>query len=172
MFLKLLKNFVLKRKLKNSLLNVNTISSEAKIKTVGILTDETYFNNREGLIKELIGNGIQTENIKILIYKDKIKKNEDSIYPVFGLNSIHWDGSFKSDEVSNFTGLGFDMLISYYDIEKAALLLVTQRTNANFKVGFSTIDKRLNHFMINTVAENYTVFTNELFRYLKILNKI
>jgi len=64
------------------------------------------------------------------------------------------------------------MLISYYDIEKAALLLVTQRTNANFKVGFSTIDKRLNHFMINTVAENYTVFTNELFRYLKILNKI
>jgi len=66
----------------------------------------------------------------------------------------------------------FDLLISYYDVEKAILLTITHNSKAQFKVGFSSVDKRLNHLMINTNAENYKVFTHELFRYLKILNKI
>jgi hypothetical protein len=41
-----------------------------------------------------------------------------------------------------------------------------------FKVGFTAIDKRLNDLMINTNAENYIVFTHEIFEYLKILNKL
>jgi hypothetical protein len=60
----------------------------------------------------------------------------------------------------------------YYDTEKVALLLVSNLSKASFKVGFASIDKRLNHFMIDTNAENYTVFMSELFKYLKILNKI
>lgn len=172
MFLKFLKNFILKRKLKNSLLNVNNNSSTDKIVTVGIVTDESYFKDRESLVQELVSNGIEPGNIKILIYKDKIKKNEESAYPIFSLNNVNWEGVVTKEEVKEFAETNFDMLISYYDIEKAALLLVTQQVKANFKVGFSTIDKRLNHFMINTIAENYHVFSNELFRYLKILNKI
>ena len=46
------------------------------------------------------------------------------------------------------------------------------KAKAGFKVGFASIDKRLNHFMIDTNAENYIVFMSELFKYLKILNKI
>ena len=42
----------------------------------------------------------------------------------------------------------------------------------SFKVGFETIDKRVNHFMINLPAENYKEFISELFKYLKILKKI
>lgn len=64
------------------------------------------------------------------------------------------------------------MLISFYDTEKMPLLQVTSLSKAQFKVGFATIDKRLNHFMINTNAENHKVFVSELFKYLKILNKI
>ena len=45
-------------------------------------------------------------------------------------------------------------------------------SKAIFKVGFASIDKRLNHFMINTNAENYKVFAEEMFKYLRILNKI
>jgi L-rhamnose mutarotase len=51
-------------------------------------------------------------------------------------------------------------------------VLLSNESKASFKVGFSSIDKRLNHFMINTNAENYTIFIDELFKYLKILNKI
>jgi hypothetical protein len=66
----------------------------------------------------------------------------------------------------------FDLLLNYYDTEKPALLLVSNQSKAAFKVGFASIDKKLNHFMINTNAENYKVFVEELFKYLKILNKI
>jgi len=51
-------------------------------------------------------------------------------------------------------------------------LLTTHLSKASFKVGFASIDKRLNHFMIDTNAENYMVFMEELFKYLKILNKL
>ena len=75
-------------------------------------------------------------------------------------------------EVKNFIAEPFDLLINYYDTEKVALLLVSNLSKASFKVGFASIDKRLNHFMIDTNAENYIVFMSELFKYLKILNKI
>lgn len=172
MFLKFLKHFLLKRKLKNSLSNVKNNFNAETIKTVGLLIDESYFGSRQALIEELIGNGISEQNISLLAYKDKIKKNEQFGYPVFSIKDIDWDGAFKSEAVNTFMNESFDLLISYYDIEKAPLLFVTQRSKAAFKTGFSTIDKRLNHFMINTVAEDYEVFTSELFRYLKILNKI
>ena len=75
-------------------------------------------------------------------------------------------------EVNDFINEKFNLLISYYDVEKAILLKITHDSKSLFKVGFSSIDKKLNHLMINTNAENHTVFVHELFRYLKILNKI
>jgi hypothetical protein len=107
-----------------------------------------------------------------LVYKDKIKKNDVFDCQNFSLKNCNWIGDIDGVEVNDFVNRKFDLLISYYDIEKAALLNVTQRTKANFKVGFSTIDKRLNHFMIKTVAEDYQLFITELFKYLRILNKI
>lgn len=85
---------------------------------------------------------------------------------------MNWRGEFKQEFVAEFLKFPFDMLISYYDTEKKPLLLATHQSKALFKVGFSTVDKRLNHLMINTNVENYKVFVHELFRYLKILNKI
>jgi hypothetical protein len=51
----------------------------------------------------------------------------------------------SSVEVNDFINKEFDLLISYYNIEKTILLQLKL-----FKVGFSSIDKRLNHFMIQT----------------------
>ena len=78
----------------------------------------------------------------------------------------------NNKEVRDFVESEFDWLISYYDIEKAGLMQVTNLSKARFKVGFSSIDKRINHFMIDTNAENYEIFVTELIKYLKILNKI
>jgi hypothetical protein len=172
MFLNYLKDFSTKKIVKNSLSNVKHLSSDTIIKTVGIIFDESYFYERESLVNELIKNGIDESNIKILVYKDKIKKNEVFDYPVFSHKDLSWTGTVDKKEVKDFIKEPFDLLINYYDTEKVALLLVSHLSKASFKVGFATVDKRLNHFMINTNAENYKVFVEELFKYLKILNKI
>jgi hypothetical protein len=172
MFSIYLKNFFTKKIVKNTLSNVKHIPTNDSIKTVGIIFDESYFYEKEALIQELIANGIAESNIQILVFKDKIKKNEVFDFPVFSHKDLSWKATFDKSEVKDFIAQKFDLLINYYDIEKSALLLVSNHSKASFKVGFSSIDKKLNHFMINTNAENYKVFIDELFKYLKILNKI
>ena len=93
-------------------------------------------------------------------------------YPTFGLKDFNFKGRTELQSINEFVSNEFDLLINYYDVEKPVLLLLTNNSKAKFKVGFSSVDKKLNHLMINTNAENHTVFVHELFRYLKILNKI
>ncbi len=172
MFLNYLKNFFTQKTVKKSLANVKHTPTQSTIETVGIIFDEGYFYEKEALVEELVQNGIHENNIKILVFKDKIKKNEQFDYPVFSHKDLSWTATFDKSEVKDFTAQKFDLLINYYDTEKAALLLVSNQSKAYFKVGFAAVDKKLNHFMIDTNAENYKVFVDELFKYLKILNKI
>ena len=172
MFLNYLKNFFTQKIVKKSLSNVKHESAAQPIKTVGIIFDESYFYEREELVQELVKNGIEEKDVKVLVFKNKIKKNEQFDYPVFSNKDLSWTATFDKSEVKDFIARKFDLLINYYDTEKSALLLVSNQSKASFKVGFTSIDKKLNHFMINTNAENYKVFVDELFKYLKILNKI
>lgn len=171
MFLNFLKKFLLKRKLKNALSFTSADFSVEKIKTVGLIIDETYFTEKDQLIQNLISQGIENKHISLLLYHDKEKKRDLS-FTSFSLKGVRWSGTIDNQEILDFKAKNFDLLISYYDVEKAPLLLVTQRSKSGFKVGFSTIDKRLNHFTIETTAEKSSVFIEELFKYLKILNKI
>jgi len=172
MFLKYIKDYFLKRILKKNLQNVKSISSAVSIQTVGLLIDESYFFEKEDLVEELKTYGILEKNIKLVVYRDKLRKNESYSQPTFSIKHLNWKSEITNPEVNDFVNESFDLLISYYDVEKAILLNITHNSKALFKVGFSSVDKRLNHLMIKTNAENYTVFVHELFRYLKILNKI
>jgi len=172
MFLKYIKDYFLKRILKKNLQNVKSISSAVSIQTVGLLIDESYFFEKEALVEELKAHGILEKNIKLVVYRDKLRKNESYSQPTFSIKHLNWKAEITNPEVNDFINESFDLLISYYDVEKAILLNITHNSKALFKVGFSSVDKRLNHLMIKTNAENYTVFVHELFRYLKILNKI
>ncbi|WP_298141053.1 hypothetical protein [Flavobacterium sp.] len=172
MFLDKIKDFWAKKNVKKRLSNVKHNSSNNYIKKVGLLIDESYFLERDQLINELIQNGIQNQNIELLVFRDKIKKNEVFDYSVFSPKDMTWNGTFDKEQITTFTNANFDLLISYYDIEKAPLILVTLNSKADFKVGFSSVDMRLNQFMIDTNAEKYKVFVSELFKYLKILNKL
>jgi hypothetical protein len=172
MFLKLFKNFSAKRVLKKSQINVDTEISKTPIQTVGLLVDETDFDPKDKITSYLIRQGIDSQNIQILAYKNKYKKKETPDYPHFSKKDVTWLGSIENKEAKDFKQQPFDMLISYYDQKKTPLVIVTHKSKANFKVGFSSVDKRLNHFMIDTDCSKPEVFMDELFRYLKILNKI
>jgi len=172
MFLKLIRDFFIKKSIKKSLLDYKLIVTDKKIKTIGLLIDETYFSKEKELLAEIVSSGISESDIEILVFKDKITKKDVFESASFSLRDVTLHADFKKSEVSHFTEKPFDMLISYYDIEKPVLKLVTVQSRAEFKVGFSSIDKKLNHFMIGTVAEKHQEFVGELFKYLKILNKI
>ena len=152
--------------------NVKSNSSSGIIKTVGLIIDQRYFLETKALIKEFIAYGVLQENIEVIVYQDRFRKTINSVQNTFSPKHLNWKAEINNTVVNYFIDKEFDLLISYYDIEKAILLIVTNNSKARFKVGFSVIDKRLNNLIINTQGENQKVFTQELFKYLKILNKI
>jgi hypothetical protein len=172
MFYKIIKNFFLKKNVSKRLLKQKDQLVQQKIATVGLIVDETYFSNTAGLVEQLISQGIEKDIITVLIYKDKIKSKELIASPFLSLKNISLAGEIDKTEVINFLETPFDMLINYYDVNKNALLLLTIKSKANFKVGFDTVDKRVNHFIIKSLVDQYEMFIQELFKYLKILNKI
>ncbi|MEO8239541.1 MAG: hypothetical protein ABI793_17035 [Flavobacterium sp.] len=167
MFLNYLKYFFIKKTLKNNLLNVKDEAFTSNIQIIGLLIDESNFRHSEALRKELISNGIHSDRIEIVVYRSKFNKKETYLLPTFGEEHINWKGDIAIDFLTEFIETEFDLLISYYDIQKPVLKLVTNKSKAKFKVGFASIDKELNHWMIDTPLENYKLFVSELFKYLK-----
>jgi nitrogenase subunit NifH len=172
MFSNKIKDFIIKNNVKKRLSNVKHLASNDVIKTIGIIFDESESNDKEGVIKEIQKFGFQPSQIDFIVFREKIKKTEVFNYPVFSMKDINWNASFEKNEIKQFVDKNFDLLISYYDVEKPALVLLTHNSKANFKVGFANVDNRLYHFMIQSDTKNKVVFTEELFKYLKILKKI
>lgn len=172
MFLKFFKNFSAKRILNKSSLHVNTEVSSKPIQKVGLLVDETFFLEKDKLINLLKSNGITENNLTVLAFKKKYKNKEIVPYPHYSKADVSWLGTIENKEALGFISEEFDLLINFYDQRQIPLVIVTHQSKADFKVGFAMVDKRLNHFMIDSPMEEYTVFVEELFKYLRILNKI
>lgn len=172
MFYKIIKNFFLKKNVTKRLLKQKNQLVQKKIASVGLLVDESYFSNTEALVDQIVSQGIDKEQIKILVYKDRIKSKEVLNTPFLSLKDISFTGEINKKEVIDFLETPFDLLINYYDVNKYALVLLSVQSKANFKVGFDTVDKRVNHFILKMLVDQYELFTSELFKYLKILNKI
>jgi len=171
MFLNYIKRFLLKKTLKKQLRNVKVESLDCPIVKVGLIVDERFFSETASLKKEICTYGILESNIRVLAYREVLRKNEVYIEKTFSLEDISIQGEFN-DKIKVFLSEDFDLLVNYYDEEKSVLQLVTHQAKAKFKVGFSTVDKRLNHLMITISIDNFKDFTKEMFRYLKILNKL
>lgn len=172
MFLDYLKNFVIKKAINKSL-SVDIVPTDVhKIKTVGIVVDDVFLDHISKLKQNLVTYGIAEENIEIIIRKSKTKIEEDNSYKTFNASIVTWTGTLLDPAIENFVAKDFDLLINYYDQKKPVLLLISSLSRANFKVGFATIDKRINSLIIDAPARDYEIFDKELFKYLKILNTI
>jgi hypothetical protein len=172
MFFQRLKDISLKKIVKRKWAEIKQLTSSDLVKKVGIILDETCFQEKDALIRELVKKGIRPENIEILVFRDHISKKETFDYPVFSYRDFKWTGSFDSDVIQRFISQYYDLLINYYPSDKGILQFISQSSRSGFKAGFASVDKKLNDLMIATDTENHSQFTEELFKYLKILNKI
>lgn len=167
MFLNYIKEFFVKKSLNVNLNNEKSEVFTKNVQTIGLLIDESNFEYSEALIKELTLHGIASENIKVVAYKGKFKEKEVYSRPTFGKKHINWKGEITEAFLNEFVNSKFDLLLSYYNVENNILMLITSKSKAKFKIGFSVVDQRLNRLMISTELGNYKLFVSELFRYLK-----
>ena len=141
MFFNTIKNFLLKKKVSKLLSNRFVGQTEGVIKSVGVIFDGNLSIVIENFVDELIKYGIEENQIKVLIFKNKINKNEVHKLDVFSYKDINWSGEIENSKAELFLNTNFDLLISYHDFEKMPLIYLSYLSKANFKVGFASQDK-------------------------------
>lgn len=170
MFFKIIKDFFIRKKVKQLLLSYKLSSSPLKINKIGVIIDETFFNDTEPFLA-LLNNISQTQlEINVLVYSDK--KVDKTILNTLQYKYIGGSGKINHEYTNIFLNQNFDMLIGYYDLHKPIFKLLSLQSKANFKVGINKINKKINHLVIQNTMKDYEVFVAELTKYLKILNKI
>jgi hypothetical protein len=172
MFFSKIHLFLIKKNIKNRLTNVSHNGSASSVKKVGVILDEKYIDFKEKIQKILIKNSVLEKNIKFIIFTNSPKKEDQAVADRFSIKDFKSNATINSSRLNWFLDENFDLLINYYDEKNPMMMLLTQLTASNFKIGFASIDKRLNHLIIQTKATEQLVFMNETIKYLQILNKI
>ena len=118
MFYNIIKNFFLKKNVTKKLATQNSSGSNDKVLTVGVLVDETYFNETSQLVERIVSQGIQESNISILVYKDKIKKKEVINEPFLSLKNISISGEINKKPAWNalFAAIQVFLYLQYIHI--------------------------------------------------------
>ena len=148
-----------------------TIAKEVNTKpisSIGILINADEIEQIEDISK---GIGIDAK-ITVLCYHKDFKKTRTVTYPVFYEKDFGWKGTPKTAELANFLETSFDLLISYYNSNTLPLQLASGLHPANLKVGIAGTDQQIHDMIIQTKTSELTVFTKELHKYLRILNKL
>lgn len=150
----------------------DNILSNNKIESIAVLLNLSEFDDFEAfrnLFKTLNINPIK---IKIFAFTHDPKMIEGSWERLYSNKQIGWNGKIKDNELETFVNTDFDVLISYYQASNYELSLVTAASKANFKIGLSNKDERLNDLILNINPKEFNLFKQELLKYLTILHKI
>lgn len=165
-----LRQLFIKKKIQNKLLeNVEFSKVEFKGKqfTFLILVGEDEVENS----KEFIANelGIPIHNITLLGFCKSIKKAE-IVEELFSPNDFGLFGKIKSEKLKKIVDTEFDFLLNY-TTDVMYIDYITSMSNAIYKVGYSNSDVRLYDLMIDLKKPNISIFTKELNKYIKIINR-
>ncbi len=157
----------------NRILNSRISSVDNRhIESVGIVVNIEEFSDYDELKALFKSLGINENKIKIISFisneKMEINSWDSSFYP----KDIGWQGKILDQELQTFIDSEFDALISYYKNDNLNLNMITTLSKANFKIGISNTDERLNDFIIDVETGQLQLFKEELLKYLKVLNKI
>ncbi len=172
MFLKKLKEKSNQKYINNILNSRKPIVDERFIESVGIILCFDEFKDYDAIRKIIKSIGILENKVKFITFITDEKLTPNNWDAFFNPKNFGWKGKVNGVELEAFINTEFDALISYYKEDNLYLNIITALSKANFKIGISSKDNRLNDFIIDVKPDQVGVFEEELFKYLRVLNKI
>jgi len=149
-----------------------TVNRKKGISAVGCIVDLDKFEKTEVFNQLIEEFSLRPNGIKIIGYKNYYDKNSPYATPVFSDKDLGWGGAIENSYALEFLNREYDLLINYYDEDKLLLQLMTIKTKARFRVGFGSVDKKLNDLILKTPFKDFKLFKSELKKYLKVLKEI
>ena len=167
---KLKQHFVKKKTVKLSVKrNGKKAVSNKKVQSVGILTEEKFFQEYD--LQKLVEEHLGLRNPKVYSYR-KFDKNQEQSYKHFSENDFDWKAQIIESSFQSFLDQTFDVLICFFPTNHPYLDYTALLSQATFKVGFTGVDANLFDLEISVKASEVDEFFVETKKYLTILNKL
>ena len=157
----------------NKLLNARQVLvNNNKMSSVGVILNMSEFSDFESFRLFFKSLGVQLAKIQIIAFVEDSKDSNELWDTYFNPKDLGWKGKIKNTDLQIFVDTKFDVLISYCKENHLELNLITAASKANFKVGLTDEDERLYDLMIDVKPKQFSLFKDELKKYLTVLNKI
>ncbi|PRX54505.1 DUF6913 domain-containing protein [Flagellimonas meridianipacifica] len=148
------------------------VKRDQGITRVGCIVDLDNFVDGERFYELIDDFSLRPNAIKIIGYKRDFDNTSPYAIQIFSDKDLGWKGDIENGYVLEFLGREYDLLINYYEDDNLMLKLLSIRTPARLKVGFSALDPKFNDLILNTPFKDFNLFKSELKKYLKVLNEI
>lgn len=157
----------------NKLLSERQVNvTDKKVESLGVILNIDEIDDYD-LFRELADYlKIRDNKLKIIAFSENDKDTPTAWDTCFSAKDFGWNGSVKNAELQLFLDTEYDVLISYYSTDLLELKLITAKSRAQFKIGITQNDERINDLIIKTKLKEFDVFKKETIKYLTILNKI
>ena len=170
MIFKSLHNKLLNKKINKSLIQLaNQQRKKPKIiKTLGCIIDPNFpvtVDNFNDLCSSI---GLKEKDLKIITFQED--KNTFNVFSNMNItpSCISFVGSLSGQDSLEFISFKYDMLINFFK-SNVCLTLLSSKTNAKFRVGFDSVDSKLNDLIFSDKIKRFSDFKYELIKYLKMI---
>jgi hypothetical protein len=170
MIFKSLHENLVKKKINKSLelLNNQTRIKPNPIKTIGCIIDPMFPVEVSNFIKLVYRIGLKEKDLKLITFQEN--DNGFNIFSNMNITpkSISYSGNLKGKDSLEFISYDYDLLINFFKSNNV-LTLLSSKVNAKFRVGFSSVDSRLNDLIFSEKIKKFKEFDSELIKYLRII---
>lgn len=140
---------------------------------MGLILDQDSRENLEDLRKFAHELGVESQNLKILLFLPKqMKLQQIPGVTSITLSDINWLGKLKPRAVKEFLSDSFDMLLCYQKHPSKMIEQLVKSSRAEFKVGRLEGNARIYDLAIASEHKDVKIFIEEVKKYLRILNRL
>ena len=145
-------------------LSQRTMVKPESVRSVACLIDLSILAeiDLDHYIKELFQ--IHKNRITKIYYTPKPSKDFSLFSPQFNNRHLHWDGTLLHPVKKKVLSKKFDLLFNFFRKDKLVLQSISSHIKAGFRVGYVTVDHRLNDLMLGeenkTEDQFFSTFNN------------
>lgn len=170
MIFKSLHEKLLKKKINKSLVDLgkqNRIKPNP-IKSLGCIIDPSFPISVDVFIDLADSIGLKEKDLKIITFQEN--KNVFNVFSSMNITPecVSFYGNLIGNDSLEFISNDYDLLINFFK-SNSLLTLLSSKTKAKFRVGFESVDYKLNDLIFSNKIKKFKNFKIELIKYLKLI---
>ncbi len=170
MIFKSLHENLLKKKINKSLLSLEdqNRSKPSPIKTLGCIVDPMFPVDVNNFINLANRIGLKDKDLKIITFQEN--DNGFNIFSNMNITptSISFYGNLNGNDSLEFISYEYDLLVNFFN-SNDVLTLLSSKANAKFRIGFDSVDPRLNDLIFSNKIKKFKEFEKEFVKYLNLI---